>query len=330
MSVRVLWPFAEVLRARGIDPAELTRHLGVTEDQLFRPDARIAHSAAVAMADHAVRITGTPHLGLEAAEHFLAMSEDLIEYMSMTSPTTLMATETHNRYARLVHDAADMRTEITADHVTSIYALTGVEMHRAAIDFSLGGMVVSFRRVSSEPPIIERVEFTYPRPDDVTPYERFFKAPLYFGAERNAVVFRRRGYERVPLRSDPKLHEILKRQVERLLADVPRLDSFSARVRAVLLERIAERDLAAARVAKQMGMSDSTLRHRLGAEGTSFSTLLDDVRRELACRCLDQSEETVSAIAERVGYGEIRTFSKAFKRWTGMSPTEYRRRAVRT
>lgn len=79
-----------------------------------------------------------------------------------------------------------------------------------------------------------------------------------------------------------------------------------------------------------MGMSESTFRHRLAAEGANFTVILDHVRKEIACALLDRGEDTVSAIAERVGYAEIRTFSKAFRRWTGMAPTEYRGRPLRT
>lgn len=229
MSVRVLWPFAEALRTHDVDLASLVARAGLDGQALQDPEARIAHSIAVYLVDAAIEETGVSHLGLEAAEHFLAMSEDLLDYMSMTSPTTLVATESYARYARLVHDAADLRTEVTKDHVTSIYRLSGMPMHRAAIDFALGGMVVSFRRVSAEPPRIEAVEFGYPEPNDRRPYEEFFRAPLLFGRERNAVTFRREGYDRPSLRADPKLHEILRKQVERLFAEAPKIESFAER-----------------------------------------------------------------------------------------------------
>jgi AraC-like DNA-binding protein len=82
--------------------------------------------------------------------------------------------------------------------------------------------------------------------------------------------------------------------------------------------------------ARQLAVSVATLRRKLEEEGTSFSALLDAARREAAERYLSKPEPTVTEIAFLLGFSNLRAFSRAFRRWTGSAPTQFRERAQRS
>ena len=120
---------------------------------------------------------------------------------------------------------------------------------------------------------------------------------------------------------------ILQSHADRLLEELPSADRFSDRMREMLVSRLRGGNPNLDYVAHKMGASPSTVRRRLAEEGTTHRELLDDVRRRLALRYLGQNELILSEIAFLLGFSHENAFRKAFKRWTGKSPAEFRQRS---
>ena len=110
---------------------------------------------------------------------------------------------------------------------------------------------------------------------------------------------------------------------------MPREDSLLASVRRATAETMRAGDLKLARVAKQMAMSARTLQRQLKERGVDFKQLTDATRRRFAVNYLKDQKNTLTEVAFLLGYSELSAFNRAFKRWTGSTPLDYRRR-VRT
>jgi len=133
----------------------------------------------------------------------------------------------------------------------------------------------------------------------------------------------------VPLpTSDPALLEILKRHADHLLAKLPPSDDFIARVRQLIAQELTGGDPSADHLATRLGMSSRTLRRRLEERGTGHKALLDEIRRELAMRHLGEERLEIGEVAFLLGYSEASAFHRAFKRWTGSTPVDYREHGV--
>jgi len=104
----------------------------------------------------------------------------------------------------------------------------------------------------------------------------------------------------------------------------PRPAGFRAEVERAMEPLLASGDASAERVASMLGISRQTLYRRLKAEGQTFEELLDDKRRELALDYLKRDRMSVKAAAYRLGFSDPAAFSRAFKRWTGISPSSFR------
>jgi AraC-like DNA-binding protein len=147
-----------------------------------------------------------------------------------------------------------------------------------------------------------------------------------FGAERNAIALRLDDLDLPLYQADPGLRAILERHAEQLLDRVPRVALFSDRVRGLVAAELKDGAPTARALARKLAMSERTLRRRLEKEGTSFEHLLEGLRRALAERYLAQPTLSISDVAIMLGYSEESPFRRAFRRWHGMSPAEYRRR----
>jgi AraC-like DNA-binding protein len=175
----------------------------------------------------------------------------------------------------------------------------------------------------------KEVQFAHEAPEQTSEHLRIFHAPVSFGCETNAIVIDRHFVEREVPAADQRLYQILKRYLDHVLGEMPREDCLLASVRRATAETMRDGDLKLARVARQMAMSTRTLQRQLKERGVDFKHLADDTRRRFAVNYLKDRKNTLTEVAFLLGYSELSAFNRAFKRWTGSTPLDYRR-SVRT
>ena len=167
------------------------------------------------------------------------------------------------------------------------------------------------------------------RPAGGSEHTRVFGAPVSFGRPTNAFVIEREFLERQVPAADDRLYPILKRYLDQVLAEMPREDGLARRGptggRRVDAQRRPEAHAGGGKVA----MGPRTLQRRLREHGVDFKWLVDDTRRRFSLNYLRDRTHTLSEIAYLLGYSEVSAFNRAFRRWTGSTPSDYRRRATR-
>lgn len=173
---------------------------------------------------------------------------------------------------------------------------------------------------------IERLRLTYSRPAHSRLYEEVFQCPIEFECDRNELIFAKRFLDE-PLAFSNELSSQIARNICATHIQRQKQDSgLVQRVRYLLLMRSGEFPDAGA-VASSMGMTPRTLRNKLMLLGTSFAEILGEVRNQLAISYLQTSLLTNDDIAGILGYDDSSNFRRAFKRWNGCTPSEYRRAA---
>jgi AraC-like DNA-binding protein len=125
-------------------------------------------------------------------------------------------------------------------------------------------------------------------------------------------------------RADPQIGVLLEQHARHLMRELPAMDPFLDAARRALARDLTTGRPSADNVARAIGTSVRTLRRRLSARGTSYQRLLDELRRASACHHLTDSDESIDQVAERVGFASRAAFQRAFRRYTGQSPWEYR------
>jgi AraC-like DNA-binding protein len=171
-------------------------------------------------------------------------------------------------------------------------------------------------------PLIE-VCFAHPAPAYADVFPHVFLAPVRFEQPYNALVFPLAQLSQPMKAPDPVLHAVLTRQADQELAAIADSSVFPSKVRAAIEAELA-RGASLEAVAEHMCLSPSAVRSRLAKHGTSFSDLVDRIRRDFAKRALRQSQMSIAEIGHALGFAHPPAFHRAFRRWFGVTPSEFR------
>lgn len=319
-SVRLLLPFARLLRQDPRVPPEAIDPLDALD-----PDERISITAVHELLEGAIVLTQDPDIGLKAAREIRLGDYGAVEYAARSASTWGEATEVVARYLRLLNGA--LRVTIHAEGELALLHLTNtVTMPRAAADFQSGAFHVSGKFLW--PPDFEptfQVWFMHPEPPNIAEYEKTFEGgTLCFDKPWNGFVVPR-DYLSIPVpSSDPHLHALIRKHADAMLAELPRAQSLTERVRDLLANELSGGTPTAKQIAKKVAMSERSLARYLNDEGTTFSALFEDLRRRMALRYVRHSELSFSEITFLLGFSQAAAFYRAFRRWTGQTPREYR------
>jgi AraC-like DNA-binding protein len=154
-------------------------------------------------------------------------------------------------------------------------------------------------------------------------YERVLGFPVRFGQSTTRIVFERRILDEPQLHADVEVERVLEGQADRRLRALSAA-SVSARVRAPVEQQYGGNRPSMNHVARRMWLSSRSLRRRLRAEGVTYEEVAQDAVAELARRLLQDPATTIQQVAARLGFSEASAFHRAFKRWIGLTPTEFR------
>ncbi|MBL8914138.1 MAG: AraC family transcriptional regulator [Archangium sp.] len=311
--------------AAGIDATALLRRAGLEEP----PPERVPFDAVRALWREALLATGDEAFGLTAATAATDDLFDVILVLARASPTMGQAFERVARFARIASEPTRFRLTSDEDGTLTIeHHLEGVigDAPAAAADAMLGLIVTCTRRFVGPDLQPLSVSFKHPAPRAPEKWRSFFRAPVHFGADRNAVQFAADVTARRLRTSDPTLAAMLERHAESLLAAMPTDASFLTRARRSICEALAAQSATLHDVAKRLQLSSRTLQRRLQDEGTSFDAQLDDIRRQLALQHLAERDTSQAELAFLLGFSDVSAFHRAFRRWTGVAPGAWAKR----
>jgi AraC-like DNA-binding protein len=167
------------------------------------------------------------------------------------------------------------------------------------------------------------VEFAFDSCDDEAEYRRVLGAPTRPGQPCTAVVLEQRQLTVRAIGADPDLFDLLEQVCRERVSALPEPRDLRARTENVILELLPYSTPSLDRVARRLGTSSRSLSRGLAKEGTSFKVLVDELRRELARRYLEQGVHRPKSIAALLGYKDLSAFHHAFRRWTGTTPARF-------
>ena len=161
------------------------------------------------------------------------------------------------------------------------------------------------------------------RPKDSSPYRRFFGCPVHFGAEEDTIALSHKDVDRILPSSNRQIAATMDRILVERLAGLDKSDVVT-RCQAHLLEQLSSGEISEEAMANQLHMSRRTLQRRLASADLTYKQLVDDTRRDLATRHLDDPRHSITDVTFLLGFSQQSAFTRAFKRWTGLTPVEYR------
>lgn len=318
-----------VCERRQVPTAPILAKAGIDPELIADPAGRVSFEQMQTFWREAIAQSGDPALGLHAGSSIPRGVYGILDYLIGYSSTIGEGLHRLATYIPTINTWLTMGTEI--DRHTGRIWLDGVVAPppRASAEF-VAALVVGLGHRSWQldfSPSLARLAFPAPAASEpMGEHAVALGCEVQFGAERTEVVLDRETWE-TPLRtSDPGLIALLEQQAADLIAQLPESNDFISEIRQAVEGELAGGDVRLESIASALGMSGRTLQRRLADEEISFADLVDEVRLEAAKVMMLNPRLSLTDIAYLIGFDEQSSFSRAFKRWTGDSPRDYRRR----
>ena len=319
------------VRAAGGEPRRLIERFQLPVGAETDPDVVLPLRTLHALLDEVERVTRDPFLGLHMAQSFPRGIYGIVEFIARNCATVREGLHRIVQYASLMTNRVTVTFEerggagggvgIVEHHIPGEPLATG----RHSNEFFLCAIVLQARELSGARFAPTHVAFAHPRPADIGELVlQLGTSAIEFGTGKNRLELPGAVLE-MPIRTaDPALLSVLDREAANDLALRPAPRAFMDEVRAAIEAQLAHSAPSLQAIARVVGTSERTLQRRLGEDGRSFRDVVDEVREKLARTYLNELGLSLGEVAYRLGYAEVSAFLRAFKRWTGLTPTQFR------
>ena len=316
---------ARTLEEFQIDSKELFVSLGEAREPYKDPDSRISKDKMEEFWEAAEEATSNPCIGFEVGYRFHATNLHAVGYSWLASATLREALERLVRYQRLISTAAEFDlTEIDDSVVLQIDPSPGIDLGDDCAFTAITQMIRDLTHPDFHPVSIHMMR---PEPECAAKLKRYFQCPVEYEADLDKMIFTVASVDEPLTRNNPALAQASEEVAREYLANMDKKDAV-ARARVAIIDHLPDGEPSRKEVASELAMSERTLARRLSDRDYTFSSLVDEVRGQLAKEYLRQSRFSVTDVAFLLGFSDQSNFARAFKRWTTESPTEFRARAI--
>jgi AraC-like DNA-binding protein len=318
----------ELAVSKGADRRVLCERAGIDPKDLIDQDNRVPFTKYVALMRAGKVLAKDPALALHYGEAVNISEVSIVGLIGEASETMMDAFAQLNRYVRLVVDV----DEGTADRFQMKHERGGfwfVDTRHNPNDFpelteSAFSQFASSARRFTDVAMANEIHFTHPEPSYRAEYERIFRAPIVFDRDWNAALINGAFLTQRVAALPRYVFGVLSDRADALLKELESSKSLRGRVESLLMPMLHTGDVSMDAIAGRLAVSRQTLFRKLKAEGTTFEQVFDELRHKMALHYLSGQKVSVNQAAYLVGFSEPAAFSRAFKRWTGASPSTLR------
>jgi AraC-like DNA-binding protein len=329
LSVGFVHSLADAVRSHGVDPQPLLDQYGLDAARLGEAGARLSIPRYMRLGHGAIQLTADPALGLRMGQLSRLSQAGLAGVTAAQAPTVREAARCLIRFEALYGSNYRGQSSFHEDVRGAwlrFYSISPYNAYnRFVVDSIIAGWLQQLSSVSPAPLRAERIEIEFEEPLYREAYS-VFDCPIQFGAEHNQLRLSLDALAQRNPQHCPSTWRHLLQLCERELEQLTRTRSLRERITQLLgplLNGGREPDLE--EVAARLKLPTWTLRRKLAEEGTQFRAILNDTRRDLAMTYIRDTELAFGEIAYLLGFASAEAFQRAFKRWNGQTPGEFRR-----
>jgi AraC-like DNA-binding protein len=326
LSVVLVHPLVEAVESMGVSREKLLAAARFDPRRLHDSDGRMEHEEYNRLQILALDLSKDDALGLHMGERSSMVGLDVLAHLAAHAPNMRDAIGNLLRFHRIVSDEPQPVLEESCEVATLKYEVprSAERCDRLRAELAMVGFHRLVGHFAGREQMIRRVFFEHQAPAYCAEYQRVFGGAERFGHDFTGIQFERALLDRQqqPLRSE--LYAALESLAERRLSRITRESRHAERLKEYLFAHPPSDWPDMETIARRFDMSVRSLRRRLEEEGVSFAGLLDDVRATVAKRMLDEPRRSIYETAYAMGFSDPSAFHRAFKRWTGMTPAQYR------
>jgi AraC-like DNA-binding protein len=314
------------LKSAGAPVAPLLKRVGLTPELIAEPEERLSVRSQIALLEEAAIALKDDCIGFTLARDFDLREIGLLYYVMACSQTLGDALKRIARYSKMTNEALVFGYREGNRLIISL-SYSGVPRHsdRHQIEFCMFAALRICRVLTGQNLVPQHFSFSHYRSEGTSEMARFVGTKVEFGADTDEFAFNIDARALPLVHSDPYLNDLLLKYCEAVLADrTGDKSQLRTRVENAISSVLPHGRVLVKDVARSLGMSERTLARKLSDEGLNFTEILQQLRRDLAVRYLDDRKLHVSRIAWLLGFHEVSAFTHACKRWTGKTPRQMR------
>lgn len=326
MAISIIFAraLASQVQRQGFDSDKLLQHCQIARERLKDLRGTMTIEEADLLTRDAIALTQDAALGLTIGESAPENMLQVVSYLLLAQPTLREALGTLKRFSALLADGLLCDLVEDGELASFIFkpAAAPCDSLRSGVEYMLAMTARFSRHFTPADAVLHEVQVMHDAPSYAARYSEVFACPVLFNQAQNALVFPC-SYLDVPQpHADESVRATFEQAADRMLLErIQECGALVQRVRALLYHTEDLNQVRIERIARQVGLSARALRRRLGSEGAPFSSLVNEARCRFACEQLRRPDGTIKGTAELLGFSEPSAFHRAFKRWTGSTPT---------
>ena len=326
-STSLMYPLLQLASSQGVCTRRLFSDLGCNEAELYADD-QMTYSRFKAVLCAIEKQKSVGELGLLLGKNFALQNFGIIAQTAITAPTIRRAIQLFLEYLPIFVQITEIKQTEHDGPLTCVYKSKFYDDPIAQKFFASSGLSVAkslFEQIANDPLDID-IEFTRAEPEELSPYIDMFGLNPKFDKTENSLVIKNLNVDAPLSTSNPIVH---RQGVEYCMREISKLKTMQKdagigdRVRELIRQNLSSAP-SLAFLANCMGMSERTLRRHLSSHGLNFRQIYESVKSAFAMERLVESNEPISIIAQDLGYDNSANFSRAFKKWAGQSPKQFR------
>jgi len=316
--------YAEVARQVGLDPTRMLRRVKLDPAVLTKPDTRVPVAAVVTLLENSAEQSGCDTFGLRMAEARRLSDFGALGLLMKHQRTLREILAMIGRYRRLLNEALAVQVEEFGDLAIireELVSETNI-LGRQSYELAVGTVFRMFRALLGDRWQPESVHFTHAAPPDRSVHRRVFGLGVRFDSDFNGIVCAAADLDRI----NPGADAVMANYAQQLVETLPKAELGSAALdaRKAIYLALPVGKASLKQVAQGLGLNVRTLQRRLDAEKTSFSQLVNEVRRDLVVRYLANNSYSMLQVAQLLGYTQLSSFTRWFAVEFGVAPTRWR------
>ena len=316
----------DVVSRWGYSDQALFSPFNLTSEQLADTNYRIPSATANELVKYALHLTNESTLGFHIGTQMRISIHGFIGYAIMTAHDITDAIALASRFIQLRLPFLQLHFSTFGPKAT-LQLQCDIEVEPLRTEIILGltiGIITMAKALTGCEELHGEIDLDFPEPAGFEKYRDKMSSTIRFNQPHVLASFDKKYLGLKMVNADPLASQVAINQCESVLSALGERRRLAMRVRDILTNA-EQHYLNIENVAERLCMSDRTLKRQLAAENTSFSNIVDEVRYRHATSLLSRTDYSLEQIADQLGYSDVANFSRAFKRWSGRSPSNWRK-----
>jgi AraC-like DNA-binding protein len=236
------------------------------------------------------------------------------------------------KFHQILYEGCDILLEMEGESMIFEYAFHDINLSNdiQLADYSLSCSYSITKQLTGIPIDLIEVRFRHEAPADISEYQRVFNCKLTFGSTMNAIVSDA-DIVNIPIREPNKqLFAVFEKYAETVLSKQAGNATYTQKVGSLISKMMGENVPQIDMVAKQLAISTRNLQIKLQEEGTTYSEILDQIRKDTAIYYLKNEDVSITEISYLLGFSEPSVFHRSFKKWTNLPPRQFQMSQIAT